>query len=105
MHRTALLLSALLACSSAGTPGEKADPADTSSGVDTNPGADDGGGEAGGDAGSDGAPVEYNGDVPAEALPPIDFVATHYDGSPRGKADLMTNPTVMWFYPAAGTSG
>jgi len=104
MHRTALLFSTLLACSSAGTPGEKADPADTSSVVDTGPGGGDGG-DAGGDPGGDGTPVEYNGDVPAEALPAIDFVATNYDGSARGKADLMTNPTVMLFYPAAGTSG
>ncbi len=37
------------------------------------------------------------------ALP--DFVATNRDGTSRGPADLRGHPTVMWFYPAAGTYG
>jgi hypothetical protein len=46
-----------------------------------------------------------NGDVPDEALPLPSFSATNRDGSARGPDDLRGHPTVMWFYPAAGTSG
>jgi len=33
------------------------------------------------------------------------FRATSNDGSPRDQADLLGKPTVMWFFPAANTSG
>lgn len=33
------------------------------------------------------------------------FRATSHDGSPRDMADLMGHPTVIWFFPAANTSG
>jgi len=46
-----------------------------------------------------------NGDVPSVAGVLPDFVATNYDTSPRSREDLLGDPTVMWFYPAAATAG
>ncbi|MCB9664250.1 MAG: peroxiredoxin [Alphaproteobacteria bacterium] len=46
-----------------------------------------------------------HGARPAEALALPDFVALDLDGAERGPDDLRGRPTVMWFYPAAGTSG
>lgn len=36
-------------------------------------------------------------------LPP--FKALSHDGTPRSKKDLMGHPTVIWFFPVAGTPG
>jgi len=33
------------------------------------------------------------------------FAATNQAGQPRGPADLLGRPTVLWFYPMAGTPG
>jgi hypothetical protein len=49
---------------------------------------------------------DYHGTIPDSPLPPPTFAAvTNRDGSPRTPADLVGHPTVMWFYPAAGTGG
>ena len=48
---------------------------------------------------------ELNGTFPPEALPLIDFTATNYDGSERGRDHLVGHPTVIWFYPRAQTAG
>ena len=45
------------------------------------------------------------GTLPAEALALPDFTATNSDGQPRSQVDLTGKPTVIWFYPAAGTYG
>ena len=45
------------------------------------------------------------GTLPEETLPVADFTATNSDGQPRTQADLIGQPTVIWFYPAAGTYG
>jgi hypothetical protein len=45
------------------------------------------------------------GQTPAESLPAPKFAATNYDGTARGIADLTDGPTVLWFFPAAGTYG
>jgi cytochrome oxidase Cu insertion factor (SCO1/SenC/PrrC family) len=40
--------------------------------------------------------------------PPTDipaFAALSHDGTPRSREDLLGHPTVMWFFPAAGTPG
>jgi len=50
-------------------------------------------------------PQELHGNVPDEALAAPDFVATNRDGTSRGRGDLVGQPTVLWFYPAAGTAG
>lgn len=34
-----------------------------------------------------------------------EFTAVSHDASPRSKADLVGHPTVIWFFPAAGTPG
>ena len=50
-------------------------------------------------------PPGLNGTVVDPRLPAPEFVATNYDGSTRTRSDLEYRPTVMWFYPVAGTPG
>jgi hypothetical protein len=80
-----------------------------SAGAMADSGATDGGGTDGGttDGGSsDGGTDEaLNGTEPAVALEAPTFVATNRDGGARSREDLLGHPTVMWFYPAAGTFG
>ena len=45
------------------------------------------------------------GTEPAVELPAPDFTALNFDGSQRGRTDLVGAPTVIWFYPVAGTPG
>jgi cytochrome oxidase Cu insertion factor (SCO1/SenC/PrrC family) len=62
-----------------------------------------------------GAPVEsasppgeapaLMGARPAAPIAAPEFAAVSHDGSPRSKADLVGHPTVVWFFPAAGTPG
>ncbi len=71
---------------------------------------DDGSGDGGsGDDGSDdGGEVDWdslNGDVPRSPVSAPEFAAVNFDGSARSREDLLGHPTVMWFYPAAATSG
>lgn len=49
-------------------------------------------------AGSSGAAVEDGPLLPA-------FECTDHSGEPRGPADLLGTPTVLWFYPMASTAG
>lgn len=37
------------------------------------------------------------------ALP--EFTATNHDGVTRDRDDILGKPTVMWFFPSAGTFG
>jgi hypothetical protein len=47
-----------------------------------------------------------NGEVPAVALPVPTFTEVlAMDGTSRSSTDLVGQPTVLWFYPAAGTGG
>ena len=48
---------------------------------------------------------ELIGTLPSEVLPPPSFFATNYDGQARNQSHLIGQPTVIWFYPAAGTYG
>ncbi len=100
-----LVLSALLACSG-GDGGGDADGGATDGGV-ADGGTTDGGTTDGGttDGGADGGTADLNGSVPDEALPAPDFAATNMDGAARDREDVLGHPTVMWFYPAAGTAG
>ena len=70
---------------------------------------DEGEGDTAGGGSADGETVELpdglNGDLVDPRLPVPDFVATNRDGTARGPVDLTGGPTVMWFYPAAGTYG
>ncbi len=56
---------------------------------------------------ADPLPPGLNGLPPAVALPAPEFVAvTNRDGNARTRAHLTDgHPTVLWFYPAAGTAG
>ena len=49
--------------------------------------------------------AELHGTAPEVALPIPDFTATNYDGSSRSSVDLQGHPTVIWFFPYAGTPG
>lgn len=57
------------------------------------------------DADADTGTYTFNGTVPDTTIPVPEFTAQNMDGSLRSKADLIGHPTVVWFYPAAMTSG
>jgi hypothetical protein len=46
---------------------------------------------------------ELHGSAPSQALAVPSFDATNSDGSARGTPDLLGHPTVLWFFPYAGT--
>lgn len=45
------------------------------------------------------------GATPAQAMELPVFSAINSDGKTRTRDDLLGKPTVMWFFPAAGTPG
>ena len=49
--------------------------------------------------------LNLNGSIPQAAVTVPTFAALNSDGSPRGPSDLMGKPTIMWFFPIAGTPG
>ncbi|MES2644383.1 MAG: hypothetical protein V4850_33160 [Myxococcota bacterium] len=86
-----MLLLLLFAC--AGTDGDTAkvaDPADTDTDTDADTDTDVGA--------LYGTPPESPVSLPS-------FAATNQYGAARSEADLLGHPTVLWFYPAAGTYG
>ena len=85
-------LAGLLACADPATvePDPQDSTADTDSSVDTGPFDT---------SGLNGEEVD-----PRLAAPTFERVLAS-DGSARTQADLMGHPTVIWFYPAAGTYG
>jgi hypothetical protein len=88
-----MLLSAFLACAPA-PDGKPAADSDTVGDTTTPPD----------DTGT--PPVEgLHGTVPDEAIDAPSFVATSEHGELRDRDALLGHPTVMWFYPAAGTAG
>ena len=89
-----MLITALLACSG--------DPASDSA-ADTT--ADSGVADTTDTTDTVEVPEGTFGQTPAVALAAPEFSATNYDGTPRGIADLTDGPTVVWFFPAAGTYG
>ena len=50
-------------------------------------------------------PEGLHGEQPQSATPLPQFAAINADGSARGPDDLIGKPTVMWFFPFAGTPG
>ena len=48
---------------------------------------------------------EYFGTAPTSDLPVPEFTAHNYDSEVRNKENLIGQPTVLWFFPAAGTYG
>ena len=51
------------------------------------------------------APDGPHGEVPAAGIVAPAFAAVSHTGAPRSRADLLGHPTVVWFFPAAGTPG
>lgn len=99
MHRAVLLLLVplMVACTGKSTSEDSADttPATTDSGTTDTTDPND----------TVEIPDEIYGELPAVSLPAPEFVATNYDGTTRGITDLTDGPTVVWFFPAAGTYG
>ena len=65
-------------------------------------------GDSGGSDSAGGSDVDWdslNGTQPATGISAPEFAATNRDNTSRGREDLIGHPTVMWFYPYAGTSG
>ena len=101
-----VLASLTLACT---------DPKDSATGDDGTDGSDgtalDGGSDGAADGtdgaadGTDGTSTSYNGEPPDSPIAAPEFTATNRDGGARDREDLLGHPTVMWFYPAAGTYG
>lgn len=98
--RICTLALLLVACSGSKASDSGAGLADTGS---ADGGAD--GGTADGGSSDGGADLTLNGTVPPVALEAPTFAATNRDGGARSREDLLGHPTVMWFYPAAGTFG
>jgi peroxiredoxin len=48
---------------------------------------------------------EFHGRRPTSERPLPDFIALNHLGQGRSAADLVGSPTVLWFYPMAGTPG
>lgn len=50
--------------------------------------------------------LDLHGNRPAQNLAAPSFSSVkNRDGSPRTREDLVGQPTVLWFYPAANTGG
>jgi hypothetical protein len=45
------------------------------------------------------------GTAPDKAVPAPKFTVYNHESEERTRADLLGHPTVIWFFPAAGTSG
>ena len=84
----------MLACSGEPSTDNPADTADTA-GAATDSGADS----------TVEIPDQTFGQTPSASLPAPTFSATNYDGGTRGIDDLTDGPTVVWFFPSAGTYG
>ena len=73
------------------------------------PGEGEGEGEGGaavGEGEGEPAPRELvHASPPSVGIEPAAFTAWANDGTQRGPADLHGRPTVMWFFPFAGTPG
>lgn len=50
-------------------------------------------------------PAELNGTPPENPVPAPEFEALNMDNTGRSRDNLIGHPIVMWFYPAANTSG
>lgn len=75
---------------------QDSDPVDTDALVDSD---DDGGVDTDVDLDT------LNGTPPAVALAAPEFTATNRDETLRDRDSLLGHPTVVWFYPLAGSSG
>lgn len=88
-------------CGLGDTATDTADSGGDSGGDTADSGADSG--DSGGDSGDTASSL--HGTPPPKAFPAPAFTALNQDGETRTRDDLEGHPTVMWFYPAAGTGG
>ena len=51
------------------------------------------------------ATASLHGTRPDAPVPPPTFSAVTQDGEPRSREHLLGHPTVLWFFPFAGTPG
>ena len=111
MRALLFLLPGVLACSGPDSKDDNSDATGDDGGTDGGGTGDDGGAGDDGGSGDDGgtgddwSDLELNGDWPDEAIPAPEFTVTNRDGNSRTREDLLGHPTVMWFYPAAASSG
>ena len=99
----ALALLPVLPCAMFACTGSKALDSAHDSAVDSASDADT---DADADADTDADTAEsYNGTIPPNSIPAPEFTDTDMDGTPRTRVDLIGHPTVIWFYPAATSSG
>ena len=93
MYLTMIYIPLLFACSSPESTKnmDSSVPTSVDSGIDTSTELDDS--------------QEYFGTTPSSQLAVPDFTAQNYDEELRDKRNLIGQPTVLWFFPAAGTYG
>ena len=93
MYRTMIYVPLLFACSSPESTKnmDSSSPIPLDSGTDENTELDNS--------------QEYFGTIPSAQLAVPDFSAQNYDEELRDKRNLIGQPTVLWFFPAAGTYG
>lgn len=98
-------LSLFLAACTADKPDDTADTADSADTAETADSGDSGdSADSSADGGETGAP-DYHGTVPSDPTAAPTFSVLNQDEQVRTRDDLLGHPTVMWFYPAAATSG
>ena len=95
MTLLAAALSSFIGCAE---PGAK-DP------QDSGPATDDTASDTAADTATDTASLSLIGTSPAAAIDAPEFTAQNRDGAARSRADLLGQPTVMWFFPSADTPG
>jgi peroxiredoxin Q/BCP len=95
MTLLAAALSSFIGCAE---PGAK-DP------QDSGPATDDTASDTAADTATDTAAPNLIGTPPAAAIDAPEFTAQNRDGAARSRADLLGQPTVMWFFPSADTPG
>lgn len=97
MRHLPLLLLLSLGCAARHTPGTDKTQGDSAR-VDS-------GGDTSSDSPTESEVGELYGTAPAVAKAAPEFNATNRDGSARSREDLIGQPTIIWFFPAAGTYG
>ena len=98
-----LSMAALLVSCTGTSPGT--DKSSGGEGTDTDEGTGSGGGQTDTSGWSLDTGASYNGCFPDASIPVPEFRAINRDGAARDREELLGHPSVMWFFPAAGTPG
>ena len=91
--------------SDASDTGDTSDASDASDTGDTSDASDASDASDTTDEPVDLSTLNLNGTLPAANLDPPEFVALNRDGTERTEANLIGQPTVLWFYPLADSPG